>query len=122
VKHVKLVILLCGLVGLAELILPLSGGSRLMMLFELDALQASILLAVFALPTLMAGLALVKPPLQPWQAGVALAGFALGAVKFQIWNDLPHLTSLGLHGTLAFAAIVVGVFASALALLKPEAG
>jgi membrane-associated PAP2 superfamily phosphatase len=121
VKNLKLVMLLCGLAGLAALILPFGGGSMLKALFELDKVQGILYLAVFGLPTLMAAMAMAKPPLAPWQAGVALAGFALGVIKFRVWEMLPHIAEAGLQGILLIASIVVGAIVSVLALLRPEA-
>ena len=122
VKNLKLVILLCGLVGLAELILPIGGGSLLKLTFEAAAIQGVVMLAVFALPTVMALIALIKPPMQPWQAGVALSGFAIGIVKFQVWTWLPHLGELDLHGIIKLVVLVVGALASILAVLRPDEG
>jgi hypothetical protein len=121
VKNLKVVILLCGIVGLLELIVPHGGGSMLKVLFELDKVQAVLYTAVFLLPVIMGAMALSRPPMLGWQAGVSLAGFALGVIKFRIWEALPHLASAGIHGILLTGAIVVGAIVSVLALVKPEA-
>jgi hypothetical protein len=120
VKHLKLVIVLCAVVGLLEIALPVGGGSLLLRLFELDKLEAVVYTAIFVLPLVMGVIALARPPLQAWQAGVALAGFMLGAVRFRVWDTLAHLTAADVPGALRFAAIVVGTIATVLALMKPE--
>jgi len=121
VKNLKLVILVCGVVGLLALILPLSGGSRLKEYFEIDSLGAIIYAAIFVLPAGMAAMALARPPIQAWQSGVALAGFVLGVVKFHVWDTVLHLGGAGLVGLMLFAAIVVGTIAAVVSLLRPEA-
>jgi hypothetical protein len=121
VKNLKLVILLCGVVGLLELIVPHGGGSMLKLLFGLDKVQAVLYTAMFLLPVIMGAMALSKPPMLGWQAGVSLAGFVIGAFKFRVWEALLHLGAAGIHDILLIGAIVVGAIASILALVKPEA-
>jgi hypothetical protein len=120
VKHLKLIIVLCAVVGLLEIALPVGGGSLLVRLFELDKLEAVIYAAIFALPLAMGVIALVRPPMLGWQGGVALAGFVLGVVRFRVWDTVVHLGSADVPGLLRFAAIVVGTIASVMALLRPE--
>lgn len=119
-KNLKIVILVCGVVGLVALILPLSGRSLLKDAFEIDTLSALVYAASFALPAIMAAMALARPPMQAWQPGVALAGFVLGFVRFRVWDVALHLGSAGAAWILLLLAIVVGMVASVLALLKPE--
>jgi hypothetical protein len=121
VKQLKIVILVCGVVGLIALILPFSGRSLLKDSFEVDKLSALVYAAVFVLPAAMAALALARPPMQAWQPGVALAGFVLGIVRFHVWDIALHLGAAGLAWILLLATIVVGTIASVIALMKPEA-
>lgn len=120
-KKLKLAILLCGVIGLAELILPLRGGSMLMYLLRIEPAQAIVLTAAFALPVIMMSMALSRPPTQGWQAGIALAGFVVAAVKLRVWEVIPHLGLAGVNGILFIAAPIVGLLCSAVALLRPEA-
>jgi hypothetical protein len=122
VKHAKLGILVCGLIGLAVLIVPLGHGSRLLAYFDLAPVQAIALLAAFALPVAMASAAQRRPPIRGWQAGVALAGFTIAAVKLHVWDSLLHLGAVGAIGAIWALAIVGGLVASVAALLRPEAG
>lgn len=121
VKHVKLVIFLCGVVGLLDLALPIGGPSLLAGMFEVDKLETAVYAAIFVLPLTVGVLGLARPPMMPWQAGVALAAFVLGVVRFRVWELAAHLVASGLHGALLLAAIVVGTLASIAALLRPEA-
>jgi uncharacterized membrane protein len=120
VKHLKLVIVLCAVVGLLEIALPVAGGSLLARLFELDKLEAVVYAAIFVLPLIMGVLALVRPPMLAWQGGVAVAGFVLGVVRFRVWDSLAHLGTTDLPVLLRVAALVVGTIAAVAALLRPE--
>ncbi|MEO7731010.1 MAG: hypothetical protein ABIY55_08575 [Kofleriaceae bacterium] len=120
-KHLKIVILGCAVVGLVALLVPFAGRSLLKDAFELGKLDALVYAAVFALPAIMAAMALARPPMQAWQPGVALAGFVLGIVRFHVWDIALHLGSAGLPWLLLLAAIVAGTTASVIALMKPEA-
>ncbi len=120
-KHLKIVILVCGVIGLVALIVPFAGRSLLKDAFALGKLDALVYAAVFALPAIMAAMALARPPMQAWQPGVALAGFVLGIVRFRVWDIALHLGSAGLPWILLLAAIVAGTAASVAALIKPEA-
>lgn len=120
-KKLKVAILLCGLVGLAELVIPLRGGSMVMYLFRLEPAQAIVLLAAFVLPVIMMAMALSRPPTQGWQAGISLAGFVIAVIKFRVWDVIPHLGAAGINGILLVAAILVGAITSVIALIRPEA-
>ena len=119
-KHLKLVIVLCAVVGLLEIALPVAGGSLLVRLFELDKLEAVVYAAIFVLPLIMGVVALVRPPMLAWQGGVAIAGFVLGVVRFRVWDNLAHLGTTDLPVLLRVAALVVGTIAAVAALLRPE--
>ena len=120
-KNLKIVILVCGLVGLVALLVPFAGRSLLKDSFEVAKLDALVYAAVFALPAIMAAMALARPPMQAWQPGVALAGFVLGIVRFRVWDIALHLGSAGLPWILLLAAVGIGTAASVIALIKPEA-
>jgi hypothetical protein len=120
VKHLKLVIIFCAAVGLLELVVPVGGEALLWRLFELDPLEAVIYAAIFVLPLAMGALALARPPMLAWQAGVALAGFVLGVVRFRVWDIVLHLTSGDVHSVLRLAAIIGGTVAAVAVLMKPE--
>jgi len=121
VKQVKLVIVLCGVVGLLGLALPIGGPSLLAGMFEVDKLEAAVDAAIFVLPLAAGVLGLARPPMMPWQAGVALAAFVLGVVRFRVWELAAHLGASGLHGGLLLVAVVAGTIATIAALLRPEA-
>jgi hypothetical protein len=121
VKNLKLALVVCGVVGLLALILPLSGRSLLGDYFEADRLGAIVYAAVFVLPAAMGAIALARPPMQPWQSGVALAGCVLGIARFHVWELVAHLPSAGLREVLVLAAIIVGTVASVASLVRPEA-
>lgn len=121
VKNVKLAILVCGVIGLAALLVPFGGRSLLVDTFGVDPLSAGVSAAIFALPIAMASVALARPPMQSWQPGVALAGFVLGVVRFHVWELVAHLGSVGAQGVLLAIALVVGTLAAVAALIRPEA-
>lgn len=120
-KYAKLVIAMCGAVGLVEIAVPIGGSSLLAGLFEIDKLEALVYVAIFALPLAMGVLSLVRPPLLAWQSAVALAGFVVGVSRFRVWHALLHLSLADLPSAIRVVAIVVGTLASVAALLRPEA-
>jgi hypothetical protein len=122
VKHLKLLIALFAAVGLLEIGLTIEGESLLKRLFEIDVLEGVVYTAMFALPLLMAIWAVIRPPMLSWQSGVALTGFVVAVVRLKVWETLPELGSTDLHGIVRAAAAVLGTIASAIALMKPEAG
>jgi hypothetical protein len=121
VKNAKLALVGCGVLGLVALIVPFGGRSLLADMLEIDPPSALVYAAIFVLPAAMGVLGLSRPPLRPWQAGVALAACVLGVVRLQVWELVLHLSSIGLRGVLLLAAIVVGTVAAVTALLRPEA-
>jgi len=116
VKNLKILIMLC---GAALLVLMVTEGLGAQ--FEADKLNTLIMLAAFALPTLMGLMGTMKPPFQAWQAGIALAGFGVAAVRTRIWEALPKIADYDGKGKAGLILLVVGVVGSALALAKPEA-
>ena len=120
-KNWKRALVVCGVVGLVALIVPFSGRSMLAASFEADRLTALVYAAIFVLPLAMGALGLLRPPMQPWQSGVALAGSVLGVVRFHVWELALHLPSAGVRGALLLGAVVVGTVAAVATLLRPEA-
>jgi hypothetical protein len=120
VKNARLALVVSGVVGLVALIAPLSGRSLLAELVAANGLSAIVHAAIFALPAAMGALALARPPIQPWQAGVALAACVLGVVRLRAWDLALHLPSHGPRGVLLLAALVVGTVAAVVALVRPE--
>lgn len=118
-KNWKLALVVCGVVGLLALIVP-PGPSLLKESLEADRLGAIVYVAIFLLPAAMGAIGLARPPMQPWQSGVALAGCVLGIVRFHVWELALHLPSAGLRGTLMVAAIAVATVAAVATLLRPE--
>lgn len=119
-KNLKLALIACGVLGLTALLVPFSGRSLLLELFEIDRLSALVHAAIFVLPAAMGALALAHPPMQAWQSGVALAGCVLGVVRLHIWELAIHLPSYGARGALLVAALVLGTVAAVVTLLRPE--
>lgn len=100
-KQLKVLILVFAVLGLLGLIVPTHGMSLIGMLLRFDKAQAVLCLAVFVVPLIMAAMAMAKPPMLRWQAGVSLAAFALGVLKFRPWQLL--------HGGIGFQAIALTV-------------
>ncbi|MEO8705680.1 MAG: hypothetical protein ABI867_36955 [Kofleriaceae bacterium] len=112
-KHLKLLILGC---GAALLVIMITNGLN----FEDNKIDTIIMLAAYGLPALMGAMALAKPPMQSWQAAIALSGFGVAAVRTRIWEQLPDLMDKTGKGKAVLALQVVGVLVSALAMMKPE--
>jgi hypothetical protein len=121
VKHLKIAILACGVIGLGAFFLPVNDHSLLVAYFEADKPAALVYAAIFVLPAVMGLLAVRRPPMQSWQAGVALASFVLGIVRLQIWDTARHLGDASLQVILLTATVVIGTLAAIGVLLKPEA-
>lgn len=112
-KNLKLLILLCGAALLVMFIIDgLNFGEALV-----DTL---IMLAAFALPTVMGLMGVAKPPFLSWQAAMSAAGFGVAAVRTKVWEQIPDFMDLPTKGKISLALILVGVVVSLLALVKPE--
>jgi hypothetical protein len=123
VKNLKVLILVFGILGIVSMFIP-THGFTLFSLFKLVGTgQLALMLIAFALPAAMGGMAMSKPPLQKWQSGVALAGFALACVKLEVWKIFKDFG--GLFKVLPMLLIVVaaigGVIVAALSLAKGDA-
>lgn len=115
VKILKLGVIVCGAIGIIGLVMT---GIGLMM--EADKLSTIVMLVAYALPVVLGGMALVRPPFQPWQAGVSLAGFALAAWKLRIWEMVKGFGDAPTGFKLMAIAAVLGVILSVVAVMKPE--
>jgi hypothetical protein len=115
VKILKLGMVICGALGIAGLIMRGIG-----LLMEVDKAATVVVLIAFALPVAMALIGLVKPPMQSWQAGVALAGFALAAWKLEIWRLIKELPEVPTEYQLMAIGAALGVILTVIAVLKPE--
>jgi len=119
-KASKVAILAFGVLGLLGLLIPAGGMSLLGLLMRFNKVQGMLCLIVFAVPIVMGLLALAKPPMLPWQAGLSLAAFGLGVLKFRPWQMLGG-GSMGFQGIAIFLGVVGGIVFSILALTKREA-
>jgi hypothetical protein len=93
VKNLKIGILVCGVLGILSMFIPQSGMSLFQLFKLMGGAQVGIMIAAFALPTVMGAMAL-KAPMQKWQAGVAAAGFGLASFKLEVWKAIPHIGDL----------------------------
>jgi hypothetical protein len=117
VKNLKLGVLAFGVLGLVSLLMEFE---MLKMGLKHDAGSTIMVLAGFILPVVMGVLGLTKPPFLQWHAGVALAGFALVAVKFRIWQTIKLIGDAPMSFKLSLIACLGGIIVSAIALAKPE--
>jgi hypothetical protein len=115
VKNLKLGILACGAVLLVVLL-----TDHIVDSLKEDALNTILVLVGAAVPTLLGLLGLARPPFQQWQSVASLAGFGLVAVKFRIWETLPHIAKMATKEEVEMIAIVVGIVISAIAIARPE--
>lgn len=118
----KKLILAFGVLGLAAMFIP-TNGFMLFSLFKMLGMgQLVIMLAAFAIPVAMGAMAMSKPPMQKWQAGVALAAFGLGAFKLEVWKVIAHIGELFkvIPMFLIVVAAIGGVVVSIMALVKGE--
>src|SRR5262249_16995934 len=115
VKILKLGMVLCGILGIVGM--AMSGIDRMM---EANKLTTITVLVAYALPVVMAGVALVRPPLQPWQAGVSLAGFGLTVVKLRVWDMIRAFGEAPGGFQLMAIGGVVGLILSVIAVMRPE--
>src|SRR5947208_2151753 len=113
VKNLKFLILAFGGLGLAMIFV-----SDFSTALKEDQTNTIVMLACFGVAAVMGLMGVLKPPAQSWQALVALAGFALAAVKLRVWDTLPHFMDHDTKLELLLVAAVGGVVVGALALAK----
>ena len=116
-KNLKLVILICGALGLAGMLMSGLGA-----MLSADKVNTIIMLVAYGLPVLMAVMALGKPPFQAWQAGISLACFGLAAVKLRLWETIKLIADVPTELKLMLAGAALGVIVAIIALFKPESG
>jgi hypothetical protein len=85
-----------------------------------DTYNVILLLAAFAIPVVVATLGLVKPPIRPWQGGLALSVAVMAVIKLRLWNTLPRIADAPLGGKLVLVATLGGLVLAILAIAKPE--
>lgn len=118
----KKLIVAFGALGIISMFIPMSG----MMLFSLFKLigmgQLIIMLAAFGVPLALGFMAISKPPLQKWQAGVSAACFGLGCFKLEVWKVLPHIGELVkmFPMLLIVVAAIGGLVVSIMGIVKGE--
>ena len=82
--QLKYGVLLSGLAGLVGCFLPLgAGGPSFWDMHTVDMAETVIVMGAFAAGTLMAILAVLKPPILRYQGLVALVGFAVVLLKLR---------------------------------------
>ena len=114
-KILKLGVVICGALGLVGLVLIGIGA-----LMETQKTSTLVMLVAFGLPVVMGLVAMSRPPLQPWQAGVSLACFALAGWKLRLWETLGSFGDVPTGTKLVLVGATLGVIASAIAIVKPE--
>lgn len=117
VRNLKILILAFGGLGIVSLLLNMEALKHG---FDKDLVNTILILGGFALPILMGLMGIMKPPMEAWQAAVALAGFVLVGVKIEIWKTLPKIMDAPTGGKLTMIAVVGGAVVSLLAAIKPE--
>ena len=120
-KLTKYAVLAFAVLGVVALFIPgADGRSMLGHAIEDNKVATIFLVAGFGVPLLMGGLGLLKPPFRAWQSVAALAGFAMLAVKFQLWLVLPQFTDGVLAAQLFIIAAIGGIAVSIFGAAKPE--
>jgi hypothetical protein len=121
-KNMKILILVFAILGIVALFIPMEGGVSLFAMLKAfgAAKQLVPVLAGFGLAAAMGAMGLAKPPMQMWQAGVALAGFGIVFVRTEMWKIADAFKGPVPIKLLA-VAILGGVVTSIIALAKPEA-
>ena len=119
-KHLKFAVLAAGLLGLISIFaLPLmKAGPLSMTMWDvriIDPGQVYITLAAFAVPAILAGLAIARGGMARWQAIIATVFFALGVVKCR------ENMSLATGGKVMLIAAVLGLVVAIVATVKPSA-
>lgn len=114
-KLLKLGIVICGALGVAGMVM---GGIGEMLADQKTS--TIVLLAAFGLPVVMAVMGSTKPPLQAWQAGVALACFVLAFFKLRVWEVGEEIARMPTFWKMMLAGSGLGAILSLVAVIKPE--
>lgn len=114
-KHLKLGILVCAAVGLLTCFI---GSQAIWKAHSVPGLASHIymIIAGFVAALAMGVMAQLKPPMQRWQSGVALAGFALVLLKIRDGLFAGNF----LNGKLMSLAVLAGVALAIASLVKPS--
>jgi hypothetical protein len=122
VKNLKVLILVFGVLGVIGLFVPQHGFTLFSFLKMAGMGYLVPILGGFVVAAVMGGMALSKPPMQKWQAGVALAGFAAAGVRMKIWEAFKDLGGLfkSIPMLLIFVGVVGGLIVAGLALTKDD--
>ena len=120
----KKLILAFGVLGVVSFFIPTHGVMMIKGLSGPEKVSLITMLLAFIVPIAMGGMAISKPPMQKWQAAVALAAFGLACVKLKVWETIPNIGTVmdffGVPFLLMIIAAVGGVVVSILALVKGD--
>ena len=126
-NNIKFGVLACGLIGLISVFLPqVSIMGHSISLWDAHSapsemgggIHVYLIMAGYAAGLVMGALAAAKPPMQRWQAIVALVGFVLVLVKTR--DGLKHFGDMAIGGKLMIISMALGIVCSILAIAKPE--
>jgi hypothetical protein len=120
-KNMKVLILVFGILGVISLFIPTQGFTFFALLKLAGMGYLVPVLGGFVVAAAMGAMGLAKPPMQMWQAGVALAGFGAVFVRMEFWKIIKGIGDLPIGGKLLIVAVLGGVVTSIIALAKPEA-
>jgi hypothetical protein len=125
VNHLKVAVLLFGILGLVGVFLPQAELAGHPITFwdtasnEGAGIHVYLVVAAYAVGALVAVVAIVAPPMQRWHSLVALVCFVFVLVKFRY--VLPfHIFKQAIGSKLLGVAAYGGALVSALSLVQPE--
>lgn len=113
-KNLKFGVLAFGVLGLIGLFM-----SDIIAGLKHDAANSIMVIVGFALPAAMGAMGL-KSPFQRWQGAVALAGFALVAIKLRAWTMIKFISLMPLGLKFAIISCLVGAVVAAITIAVPE--
>ncbi len=118
----KKLILAFGVLGLISLFIPQQGFMLFSLLKMMGMGYLVPIVGGFGAAVAMGAMAMSKPPMQKWQAGVAAGGFALIFVRFKMWEVLKELGSLfkAIPMLLFVVAVIGGLIVSIIAVAKGD--
>lgn len=124
-NNLKFGVLACGLLGLIGCFLPMiSFGDQSISLWKLreapgGSSQVYMTMLAFIVPLVMGAMAAAKPPMQRWQAIVALIFFGFGFVKLRE-GFFKLITDGAIGAKLMAISVIAGVVFAILCIAKPE--
>ena len=122
-KVIKLAILIFAIAGVSTAIVPYEGAVAFPNMLK-NPTNLLHWAAIFVLPLIMAAILLSRRPAPMWPAVIALAGFSYGFVRGHLWEVIPRIPDGGLKTMtqlITVVAIVGGMIASVIAVVKPDA-